>query len=437
MYNQVNISSGHSINCQGASDIINEVTEARKVVDRVYEIIKASGKACYKYHDTASSSSQNLANIVNWHNKFKDGVDVSIHFNAYTRVDKPMGTEVCYYSNSSLAATVSKKIATAGGFIDRGAKQRTGLYFLKHTNKPAILIEVCFVDSIADTNLYKANFEKICQAIAVSLIGEIKQPVSEWKKDSKGWWYSLADGTYPKNKWLQIDGDWYYFDEEGYAYHDRWFEYKGDLYYFGSDCRMLTSGTIDGYIIGSDGKAYKEEVTETEKDVVTSNKHLIVAEPTATKMQMQQWIKSKNEKCLIPASLLWDMALQYGINPVVAVAQFCWETDFIYVKGVSNAGLDESYHNPCGLKVTAGGDDTDSNAHMKFPTWCHGFTAYLDHLALYLGLEGYPSSITLDPRHFPYLKGTIVYVEDLSGKWCPSDGYANNIIKYMNEIENI
>ena len=175
-YNQVNISSGHSINCQGATDIINEVTEARKVVDRVYEIIKASGKQCYKYHDTSSSSTQNLVNIVNWHNGFNDGVDVSIHFNAYAHVDKPMGTEVCYYSNSSLATAVSKEIATAGGFIDRGAKQRTGLYFLKHTNKPAILIEVCFVDSVADVNLYRANFERICQAIAKTLIGNIVVP---------------------------------------------------------------------------------------------------------------------------------------------------------------------------------------------------------------------------------------------------------------------
>ena len=175
-YNQVNISSGHSINCQGAADIINEVTEARKVVDRVYEIVKASGKQCYKYHDTSSSSTQNLVNIVNWHNGFNDGVDVSIHFNAYTHVDKPMGTEVCYYRNSSLAAAVSKEIATAGGFIDRGAKQRTGLYFLKHTNKPAILIEVCFVDSVADVNLYRANFERICQAIAKTLIGNIVVP---------------------------------------------------------------------------------------------------------------------------------------------------------------------------------------------------------------------------------------------------------------------
>ena len=175
-YNQVNISSGHSINCQGAADIINEVTEARKVVDRVYEIVKASGKQCYKYHDTSSSSTQNLVNIVNWHNGFNDGVDVSIHFNAYTHVDKPMGVEVCYYSNSSLAAAMSKEIATAGGFIDRGAKQRTGLYFLKHTNKPAILIEVCFVDSVADVNLYRANFERICQAIAKTLIGNIVVP---------------------------------------------------------------------------------------------------------------------------------------------------------------------------------------------------------------------------------------------------------------------
>ena len=52
MYNQINISSGHSVNCQGAVDIINEVTEAKKVVDRVCDIVKDSGKECYKYHDT-------------------------------------------------------------------------------------------------------------------------------------------------------------------------------------------------------------------------------------------------------------------------------------------------------------------------------------------------------------------------------------------------
>ena len=42
-YSQINISSGHSINCQGASDEINEVIEARKVVDRIYDMCKDIG----------------------------------------------------------------------------------------------------------------------------------------------------------------------------------------------------------------------------------------------------------------------------------------------------------------------------------------------------------------------------------------------------------
>lgn len=172
-YNQVNISSGHSINAQGMSDVINEVNEAIRVVNRVYDIIKANGKQCYKYHDTASSSSQNLANIVNFHNQYRDGIDVSIHFNAYSHTDNPMGVEVCYYNQSNLASEMSLGISKAGGLKNRGAKQRTGLYFLKNTKKPAILIEVCFGDSTKDCELYRANFEAICQAIAKTLIGGI------------------------------------------------------------------------------------------------------------------------------------------------------------------------------------------------------------------------------------------------------------------------
>lgn len=170
-YNQVNISSGHSINCQGMSDVINEVNEAIRVVNRVYDIVKASGKACYKYHDTASSSSQNLANIVNFHNQYKDGIDVSIHFNAYSHTDNPMGVEVCYYDQSNLASEMSLAISKAGELKNRGGKQRTELYFLKNTKKPAILIEVCFGDSTKDCELYRTNFEAICQAIAKTLIG--------------------------------------------------------------------------------------------------------------------------------------------------------------------------------------------------------------------------------------------------------------------------
>lgn len=180
MYNQINISSGHSINCQGASDILNEVTEARRVVDRIYEMCKAMGIEVYKYHDTSSSSNQNLANIANWHNKFKDGIDVSIHFNCYQHTSNSMGTEVCYYSQSELADKVSSAISKASGLKNRGGKERKGLYVLRHTNKPMILIEVCFLDSSYDVQKYQENFDNICSAIIEALTGKVymSRPVS-------------------------------------------------------------------------------------------------------------------------------------------------------------------------------------------------------------------------------------------------------------------
>jgi N-acetylmuramoyl-L-alanine amidase len=179
-YSQINISSGHSINCQGASDIINEVSEARKVVDRIYEMCKAMGIEVYKYHDTSSSSSQNLANIANWHNRFKDGIDISIHFNCYQLTTNSMGTEVCYYSQSQLANQVSSAISRASGLKDRGGKERKGLYVLRHTNKPMLLIEVCFCDSSYDVQKYRENFDGICSAIIEALTGKVymSRPVS-------------------------------------------------------------------------------------------------------------------------------------------------------------------------------------------------------------------------------------------------------------------
>ena len=200
-YKQINISSGHSINCQGASGYVNEVTEARKVVDRVYEMCKAVGIEVYKYHDTASSSSQNLANIVNFHNRFKDGIDVSIHFNAYQTTSNPMGVEVCYYSQSSVASSVSSAIAQASGLKNRGAKERKGLYFLKHTSKPSILIEVCFCDSKADVDLYHKNFDAICAAIVKALTGAVynapkPQPAPAPAKPTTKVMYRVVAGSY-------------------------------------------------------------------------------------------------------------------------------------------------------------------------------------------------------------------------------------------------
>ena len=86
-----------------------------------------------------------------------------------------MGTEVCYYSQSQLASQVSSAISKASGLKDRGAKERKGLYVLRNTNKPMILIEVCFCDSSYDVQKYQENFDNICLAIIQALTGKTSQ----------------------------------------------------------------------------------------------------------------------------------------------------------------------------------------------------------------------------------------------------------------------
>jgi N-acetylmuramoyl-L-alanine amidase len=166
------ISSGHSKYVRGASGVLDEVNEARRVVEHIADELIDLGVEVITFHDDISQTqSENLETITSFHNAQTRDLDVSIHFNAYVETMKPMGTECLYVSQTSLAQQVSSAIASCG-FVNRGAKKRTDLYFLNNTEMPAILIEVCFVDSHTDAEVYNANFDKICEYIAVVLSGD-------------------------------------------------------------------------------------------------------------------------------------------------------------------------------------------------------------------------------------------------------------------------
>jgi N-acetylmuramoyl-L-alanine amidase len=170
-YKSVVISSGHAWKVRGASGVLDEVNEARNVVDRLSDELHTRGVTVTVFHDNASTTqNENLNAIVNYHNAQERELDVSVHFNAYEPTDNPMGVEVLYYSQAELAEEVAVAIS-ACGFKDRGAKRRDDLFFLNSTSMPAILIEVCFVDSAADAELYKKKFEELCSAIANVLGG--------------------------------------------------------------------------------------------------------------------------------------------------------------------------------------------------------------------------------------------------------------------------
>ena len=172
-FDRVVISSGHGKYVRGASGVLDEVDEARNVVEAVADMLKARGVEVHVFHDDVSKSqSENLERIVDYHNSKVRDIDISVHFNAFEQTDKPMGTEVWYVTQATLADQVSAAMAKAGNLIDRGGKKDTkGLYFLSNTAMPALLLEVCFVDSEADAALYQANFDAICENIAIAIGG--------------------------------------------------------------------------------------------------------------------------------------------------------------------------------------------------------------------------------------------------------------------------
>lgn len=153
-YQRVVISSGHGKYIRGASGVLDEVDEARRVVERVADKLRDRGVWVDIFHDnTSHDQSTNLNTIVNHHNGETRDLDVSVHFNAYVETNNPMGVECLYVTQSALADQISAAIA-ACGLIDRGPKKRSDLFFLNNTEMPSILIETCFVDSTADADVY-------------------------------------------------------------------------------------------------------------------------------------------------------------------------------------------------------------------------------------------------------------------------------------------
>jgi N-acetylmuramoyl-L-alanine amidase len=172
-YNRIVISSGHGLHVRGASGILDEVDEARLVVEQLADCLKARGVDVVTYHDDVSKSqNENLNRITDFHNSKTRDLDISVHFNAYEQVEKPMGTETLYVTQHDLADEISEAIA-AVGLIDRGPKKRTDLFFLNNTEMPALLLEICFVDSEADAEIYRENFDLICENIATVLGGDM------------------------------------------------------------------------------------------------------------------------------------------------------------------------------------------------------------------------------------------------------------------------
>ena len=173
---KIAVRGGHCPRVPGASKFIDELAEDRKVKDSVINYLRKLGHEVLDVTppDNINSSSGDLSNGVNRANLFGADLFVSIHFNkAYDVYNGFLGSEVCVYSPFDIAQRVVNGLASLG-FKNRGQKVRTGLYDLKHTNMKAMIIEVCFVESIGDVGLYKKlGYYLIGKTIAQAIVNKI------------------------------------------------------------------------------------------------------------------------------------------------------------------------------------------------------------------------------------------------------------------------
>ena len=177
---KIAVRGGHCPKVTGASALIDELTEDRKVKDSVIKYLKQLGHEMLDVTppDSTATSSTDLSYGVNKANDWGADLFVSIHFNkAYVSYTGAIGSEVCVYSNFDTAQRVVDGLGSLG-FKNRGQKVRTGLYELKNTKMKSMIIEVCFVEATEDIALYKKlGHDSVGKNIAESIANKKIQTV--------------------------------------------------------------------------------------------------------------------------------------------------------------------------------------------------------------------------------------------------------------------
>ncbi|MBK1810538.1 N-acetylmuramoyl-L-alanine amidase [Clostridium sp. YIM B02505] len=185
---KIAIRGGHNFQAVGASGIIDETTEDRKVKDAVIKYLRASGHNVLDVTPGDCDVNTDLAYGVNSANRFGAELFASIHFNkAYDSYSGAIGTEVWIYSTGGkaepIATRVVKKISSETGLKNRGVKTSTSLYELRKTTMPAMIIEVCFVEATEDVRIYnEKGYDLIGKCIAEAITDNTIDGVEDYTK---------------------------------------------------------------------------------------------------------------------------------------------------------------------------------------------------------------------------------------------------------------
>lgn len=193
---KVNVNGGHTKYVKGAVGYLDEYVEDRKIIERLIPELRARGCAVTNSSSEERTVEDDLRYQVRNANASGAELAVSIHLNA----GGGTGTECYYFGGDAygyqVAADMSKRVAKALGLPDRGAKDGSGLYWVRNTSMTAVLLEVCFVDSQKDAAAYNAcSWDSLIGAIADAITGNSGETKGEDMTPQEFWeWH------YPNQK---------------------------------------------------------------------------------------------------------------------------------------------------------------------------------------------------------------------------------------------
>ena len=101
---------------------------------------------------------------------------VSIHRNSSPYPNQYTGIESLVYNRYGEAARLAENInirLEEVGFENQGVNERPNLVVLNRTQMPAVLVEVGFINTDADNQLFDERFDEIAQAIADGILATV------------------------------------------------------------------------------------------------------------------------------------------------------------------------------------------------------------------------------------------------------------------------